>query len=603
MNCYLIYFFPYTIVCIILTALLIRLKARPLKYQNPTAVALSVLAIAYFFFIIYKLTTSYAFTDDYNLLDSFHRMLYAEKPIDKIKAFFEQVNEHRFAFERVLMYLTTIVWGRPDLKVLIVIGNLFLVGILWLFYRFFRWSRQPLHFFTPVALLLFNLSFYENAFWAIAAIQNTPLIFFAMLTVWLLAKGTKSGDSWALASAMVTTFVSGSGLAIWIIGAILLTLAKRYRFLVVWMAIAVGIGLFYFTFDYRIYPRDRSNSWLHPFSNLSFFFNFLGSVLYGDFHHGIEHRFYLDSTVSVLLGGILFLAALRWFFELLVNQKEKHRQAHYFMTGTLLFLLLTGAMLVASRPIENWVIFGGENISQRYILFSVVLCAAVYLLLLYLYQTSEKKSNRLFKIVLLSSLAINVSSYFRHIPTLIAHKASLELDPYYIENYKILLTAGELFEDRLFWNHPTKFTNLDADLRNTGLYNPPNNIEKSLLDRAKTAEVNTDWKISARTEKWIGFAGRNNPIIHIYATGQELQCLKYFILQSDHHQFILPASPVRGQWMETITNFNLWTNQFTTQFYQLKFPSGSYKVLVVPDDDNANPVFTGKMLHIREIKP
>src|SRR5690606_32116296 len=108
MNCYLIYFFPYTIVCIILTALLIRLKARPLKYQNPTAVALSVLAIAYFFFIIYKLTTSYAFTDDYNLLDSFHRMLYAEKPIDKIKAFFEQVNEHRFAFERVLMSLTTI---------------------------------------------------------------------------------------------------------------------------------------------------------------------------------------------------------------------------------------------------------------------------------------------------------------------------------------------------------------------------------------------------------------------------------------------------------------------------------------------------------------
>src|SRR5690606_13261970 len=141
------------ILCILLTFILAGRKTTLVKTRERGAIFFMALTVFYFFYIIISFSTSFAFIDDFNLLDSFHQMLYSEEPIDQLKAFFKQVNEHRFAFERILMYLIFKVHGLPDPKVQIIIGNLFIGGIAWLFYRFFKQSGQPMIYFVPVVMI------------------------------------------------------------------------------------------------------------------------------------------------------------------------------------------------------------------------------------------------------------------------------------------------------------------------------------------------------------------------------------------------------------------------------------------------------------------
>jgi len=582
MSHYSLLIFPYTLICIALVVFLAGKKSIFSNAGKGLTWTLIALPVVYFFYVLGAMSTNLAFIDDFNLLDSFYRMLYAEEPLDKIKAFFEQVNEHRFAFERVMMFGIHLVAGHPDIKLQIITGNLFLVGIAWLLYRFFNWSGQPIVYFLPVVFLLFNLSFYENANWGIAAIQNTPLIFFALLTVWFLAKNTPKGNLAGLFSAVVTTFVSGSGLSVWIIGVILLVMDKRYRFLAVWIGTAVVIGIFYFTFDYVMYPRDRSNLWHHPLANLSFLFSFLGALFHGDYHHGLEYRFYADAAACVILGAVLFLISLRWFLETFLNRIQKYRQAQLFLTGTFLFLLATGSMLVISRPVASWVFFGGENLSQRYLIFSAVLCAAAYLAVIYLSRKSLKQSRLIFLVSLLFAVGVNVVSYYRHLPSLFRQKAMLELDPYYVETHGMLLTSGEVYGDKLFWNHPTAFTDLLGRLKEKGLYQPGQNFDASVLK--KTPATGSPWNIRIKVEESIGFAGRRSPVVYLTATGSEQPRITYFILQSENGQFVLPSVPEKAKVSEIFSRWEIWGETYGADFRYLKFPPDTYRILIVEEN-------------------
>lgn len=79
------------------------------------------------------------------------------------EAFFKQVNQHPFAFERSSISLIYKILGNQNIKAKIIIGNAFLLGILYLFIKIFKNSQISYFYFTPVTVLLFNLTYFENA--------------------------------------------------------------------------------------------------------------------------------------------------------------------------------------------------------------------------------------------------------------------------------------------------------------------------------------------------------------------------------------------------------------------------------------------------------
>ncbi len=551
------------------------------------------LPVFYFFYIIISFSTGIAYEDDYGALDNYHRMMFSPEAIDKIKGFFAQANEHRLAFGRILMLVVHLLHGSPDPRFQIIIGNLFLIGILWLFYRFFHQTGHPFIYFVPVALILFNLVHYENAYWAITAIQNYPVIFFAMLCAYGLSRQSDAGNATGIATALLASFSCGNGIAIWIVGALTLIVQKRYRFLIIWLLMAVSALAFYLGFDYIIHSRDRSALLRHPFENIWVFLCFLGGLFYGDFDHVQTQKFYPDVAVSILAGAFVLVVSLWWFLSFFLNRTGKHQQPYSFLSGILAFLLATAAMLIVSRPVGSNIVFGGQFISQRYLIFSVVSWAAVYLALLFLNRFSARASKHLFRIFLILNLGINIASYYRHIPALARHQATLELDKLYTDSFDgMLLSFGEIYGEKIAWNHPTMFKNLLKKLEISGLYNPRQKFDTRILEEIRQRSDKpspSDWKVSVKSEHALGFNGRISPKIKITASGQEYcrGCPGYFILQSPYEQFVLPAVPERAGPADALMNLNYWSDHYSFVFRELKFPEGEYDIWIALKENGA----------------
>ncbi len=176
----------------------------------------------------------------------------------KVYQLFRQHNEHRIVYDRLVALLDYWVFGKLSYVHLMVVGNLSLVGLLWVFGTVLVRAGKPLVYALPVALLLFNLSHWENMFWGMAALQNFSVVFWVVLTIYLLIYS----NNWMLAAttALLATLTSGNGLLVWPIGFVLLLLQmpvaplrsagvanRPARLLLGWIVAAAFVGTLYFT--------------------------------------------------------------------------------------------------------------------------------------------------------------------------------------------------------------------------------------------------------------------------------------------------------------------------------------------------------------------
>ena len=142
----------------------------------------------------------------------------------KVYQLFRQHNEHRIVYDRLIATLDYWLFGKFSYVHLMVAGNMSLVGLLAVFSTVLLRQGKSLLYALPVALLLFNLSHWENMFWGMAALQNFSVVWWVILTVYLLSYQ----HHWTLAvsTAVLATLTSGNGLLVWPIGAVLLLLAN-----------------------------------------------------------------------------------------------------------------------------------------------------------------------------------------------------------------------------------------------------------------------------------------------------------------------------------------------------------------------------------------
>jgi hypothetical protein len=178
--------------------------------------------------------------------------------VGKIYQLFKQHNEHRIVYDRIVTLLDYKLFGKLNYVHLMLIGNLSLVGLLAVFVAVLRRAGLTVFHALPVALLLFNLSQWENMFWGMASLQNFSVVLWVVAAFYLL-----SYTHWwllAFVAGVLATLTSGNGLMVWPVGFVLLALrlliypASRsqspYRPLVGWLlGAAVVMGLYFTGFQ------------------------------------------------------------------------------------------------------------------------------------------------------------------------------------------------------------------------------------------------------------------------------------------------------------------------------------------------------------------
>lgn len=573
------------------------------KFKNILGLGLVIVPVGYFYIILSAHVINVPYEDDYNLLETIYNLKNGSGFINTAKILFEQVNQHRFAFERIVMLIMLFFTGTVDIKLQVMLGNLFMLGILYLFFLAFKKEKVSWHYFIPVPYILFNLVYFENAIWGIAAIQNTPLLFFAMLTVYFIGKPEKKNWVFAVLAAIVTMFISGSGMLTWIIGGVILLFQKRYKVLGQWIGIAIVLILFYFLFDYQVVSTGHGKVWEHPFFNLIFIFGFWGNALYLDIPHPLTPVFYRDMILCVFLGMGIFAVFLGWVVRMFLNKDLPW--TNWFLLGAFMFLMGTGAMFIVSRPAANFLMYGGNIFSRRYMIFGVVLLAIAYVGLILLVKNYKNISLSIFSLSLIGCLALNFVSYFYSIRSVREQREKLALDAYYWKNYNTLLSVGFNYGDKPFWNHPTKMKKLIDNLEKDGLLHlyetdklPPAN--RLIPATEKTAEY------ASKPDIQLGLKNNddNVPIRYIKFETKRGTRLKpaYFALVSDQYTNLLPAIPVPNSLSDFLRKRVYYDDKYSYSFYKRKVPKGKFDIWIVSGGDGSSDKwesrYTGEKIFI-----
>lgn len=278
----------------------------------------------------------------------------------------EQWVEHRLAYTRIVVLFQYLLTGQVSFYLIIILGNLSLIGILFICWRQLQSAGYSLYYLFPISLLLFQPCYsYDGLLWPAATLAYNSVSFFAILTIHWLSNRRGVYFWLATISAIVCVYTFGNGVLIFVAGACVLLIQKRQKELVLWSGITILIIFIYFS-NYQHYG-NRNNPF-HNLTNHSFyifinFLVFLGSALNWD-ERWIKAVTFSDLPSIIAGAGVLIAFCFLLFTNLRswirVNSSKtttepKQDQYTVFLLGSLLFFVLTGILLCVSRGDKDMV--------------------------------------------------------------------------------------------------------------------------------------------------------------------------------------------------------------------------------------------------------
>jgi hypothetical protein len=160
--------------------------------------------------------------------------------LGKIALLFESSGDHIIFFTRFFAVLYYLITSEVNFEHLVLIGNLSLLGLFFVFYKIFNESNLRLIYLLPIALLLFNVqNWYFSGFWAIITYQFPVVLFFLLICLYLIDNEKIVYFYSGLFLAILITFSHGNGFCIWPAGFIILFLKEWKKRSLVWVVCGV----------------------------------------------------------------------------------------------------------------------------------------------------------------------------------------------------------------------------------------------------------------------------------------------------------------------------------------------------------------------------
>lgn len=372
-----------------------------LSYQKNKFLLLALIPalIFYLFFLNFGVNAPYA--DDISAVNALViRIIYSEDTIwNKFFVLFTQCNEHRLFYLGVITILQFYLTGEINFILLDFVGGLATLGILFIFYRIMVSYQFPKWLIIPVSLLLFNLSYFQNIFWTVCALQHNSLPFFVLLLIWVLSLPAHfTRYVIALLIALLAVFTSGNGFLVFVaVVPLLLKYDRKYLFF--WLFTGVACFLLYMTNYEHPFQRGSLFDNIFKIKEILFtFFVYLGSFSSVFFFNITPFRIYF----SFMLGFITFSGILFIYWK---NRTQLLKQENHYLTFSAILLFLFATMGLYSLARANEAI---ESVFEsRYGINSTLYLITFILLILHHFSLKGLKKS----FILISCTLFFISSY------------------------------------------------------------------------------------------------------------------------------------------------------------------------------------------------
>jgi hypothetical protein len=301
--------------------------------------------IAVFWLSVYHFSYDFPFYDDFeNIVQFIFNYIQADGLQKKLSLLFEQNFEHRVIFAKLLTLFQYLITGHLNIKWLIILGNLSLPGVLFLFYQYVLKKQLSLPGFFALGCLLFQVQHYEDTIsWATCSLQHAPCLFFSLCSFYLALNRKNLYASGALALLALFTSANGlSAIGIWLI-IIYVTSTNRRKIILPALILSTVTAIHLLTMTIHSGSiREHVSSNIVP--KLILLLSFAGQLL--------------DSNVtghilpSVVLGAIFLLPIAIVLVKLATRRFSDISQLQWFCVSGITTLLFVAFLIVFARGID-----------------------------------------------------------------------------------------------------------------------------------------------------------------------------------------------------------------------------------------------------------
>ncbi|MCG6553315.1 MAG: hypothetical protein L7F77_13400 [Candidatus Magnetominusculus sp. LBB02] len=367
--------------------------------------SLAALSVGFYYLTLLRYSSNAPISDDFDAVLGFlNDFISARTFNDKIALIFLQHNEHRIVLTRLFVLANYYIMNTVNFKVLIIAGNLALIGILAVIFK--AHNKRSLVWFSPVVFILFEPQCFGTIFFAMAAIQNFYVLLFAFLSLYFMSKDGYKNFIAASAFAVIAAFTSGSGILSFIAGALTLFIQRKFRSLAVWLSLMLLTALAYL-YGY-VQPPDHSDIvktlLARPGSAALHLIVLLGNILVYlptlTIYIPPDASVFLPMLVMPLMMGLILTA----FFAYLTIKGYYLKNPVIY--SFLVFIVLSEALTAAGRC----GIGIGNAVSTRYVIMSAVFCACAYIALIE--TTDSALIEKLFRVIVSAAVLFNIAAFY-----------------------------------------------------------------------------------------------------------------------------------------------------------------------------------------------
>lgn len=497
--------------------------------------------------------------------------------LKKLSLITDQFVEHRLFYTRFVVLLQYWLSGNVSFYLIILIGNLSLVGIFIICWRQLHFLNYPIYFLLPISLLLFQPCYsYDGVLWPAATLAYNSVSFFAILTVHWVSTQRALHFKLAIISAAFCTYTFGNGFLILGIVAFMLAFQKRWKELFVWATFTIIIFLFYFTGYETLSSRNK------PFHNLTQHFEFIainllvflgGALNWSELWPKNLSSSDLPSIIAgafvlIVFGYIIvnFLKAFTHTSKAETVSDASQWRLHYFLIGSLSFFVLTGLLLCLSRVDKDTILMH----INRYRVHSVVALAITYI---YFIPFLQKKIS--YNALITGSVFGFWMLSFFHFYTIFGE---------YQRTYKSAqynwVTTGEwfIYRDTSYWEEASKLAMNKA--KNTLKYEVTN-LPFSKIEETNESVLNL--KINIEDErKEVKIDGITHSISPL-KTSENIYIA--FKNKNTSKTYLLPAVYTKRSIRLVLMGHSYYYPQFKLNISYKNFPASKYQIGVAYEKD------------------
>ncbi|MEO6287896.1 MAG: hypothetical protein ABIN80_17820 [Dyadobacter sp.] len=301
--------------------------------------------IAIFWLSVYHFSYDFPFYDDFeNIVQFVFNYIQADGFQKKLSLLFEQNFEHRVIFAKLLTLSQYLLIGSLNIKWLIMLGNLSLLGVLFLLYQYLSKKQLSLLAFFASGCLLFQVQHYEDTIsWATCSLQHAPCLFFSLWSFHLALNRKNLYASGSLALLALFTSANGlSAIVIWLI-IIYVTSPKRKEIILPSLILVTVTAVHLLTMTIHS-GSLREHITSNIGTKLILLLSFAGQLL--------------DSNVtghilpSVVLGAIFLLPIGLVLMKLATRRFSDISQLQWFCVAGISTLLFVAFLIVFARGID-----------------------------------------------------------------------------------------------------------------------------------------------------------------------------------------------------------------------------------------------------------